>query len=298
MHIFMARNSSEPLDRKIDIVVYTMSKYSVMNGDPDNNGNQRIDPATGQALQSPGSTKCWIRSYGIRMGDEMYIQRDGAPLAGILNEFAGTTGEGSGTGSKKKVLKADKGDVVTLLAKKYKDIRWFGAALTAPVNKQITGPIQVTFGESVDKVEPMELTITRGVVTREADAEKERTMGKLPSMTFGLFRSHIHVNPFCARTVGTTWGDLDDMLHYLIQSFDAFRSTIRSNNHFVKMVIFTHPDENGKEASWKLLDRVQYVRPSSGAPSDALPTSLNDYEFSINDTGLTAKGITVEIIDA
>jgi CRISPR-associated protein Csd2 len=301
-------NPTDIIGRRIDIVLFTFSINSVMNGDPDNQGNQRVDPVTGNAITTPVSTKAWIRSMAKRSGKDLYIDREGPPLAEILNAVAGehstsdsdSDPDSKKVGKKKKASKGEKVDIVATLATKYWDIRLFGGALTAPVNEQITGPVQMTFGTSLDPISATEYSITRGVVTKEEDREKERTMGKLPSVPFAMYRSNIHVNPFCARRVRATYQDLDEMLDYLIGSFDAFRSTIRSNNHFYKMYIFVHPDENGKESSYKLTNRVKTsrVRSPDWDGEEQPPTSLNDYEFEVDEEGLAAKGITLSVIEA
>jgi CRISPR-associated protein Csd2 len=307
-------NPSDIINRRVDIVFFSCSKNSVMNGDPDNEGRQRIDPVTGKALTTPVSIKSWIRSMAKLEGKAVYIDRGGLPLATILNEVSSLVeetapapelaadaepakGKGKGKAKPKKVAKDNKAEIVDVLSSRYIDIRWFGGALTAPVNEQITGPIQFTFGESIDQVSAMDFTITRGCVTKEEDEAKERTMGTMPSMAFALFRQSIHVNPFCARRVKATWNDLDDMLYYLINSYDQFKSTIRSNNNFVKMVVFVHPDENGKEACSKLLQRVVVSPVFSGTrESGSLPTSLDDYDISVKEDGLKEKGFDVQVV--
>jgi len=65
----------------------------------------------------------------------------------------------------------------------YFDIRTFGAVLSTGKNAgQVRGPIQFTFGRSIDPVVALEHSITRMAVATEEEAEKQggdnRTMGR------------------------------------------------------------------------------------------------------------------------
>jgi CRISPR-associated protein Csd2 len=299
-------DSSKVIDRRYDVVFIDYSKLSNGNGDPDNDNMQRVDPATGNGIKTPGCFKSWGRATAQLHGEEVYIARGGLPLSTKMKEACGDlysdTKGAKGKGSKgdkdsDKMSSREVKEAAVKMMAKYIDVRWFGGALTKPINEQVTGPIQVCFGETVEPVEIMNLSITRGAVSKEEDIDKERTMGKIPVISFGLFRTNIHVNPFCAARVGTTYGDLAKFFQYSIESFDLFRSTTRSNNHFHKMIIFRHPDANGKESAASLMRRVKITRKNPNGRELPPPSSADDYNITIETAGLSEKGIEFEVVD-
>ena len=66
---------------------------------------------------------------------------------------------------------------------------------------QVRGPVQLTFGRSIDPVIASEHSITRMAVTTAADAEKQsgdnRTMGRKFTIPYGLYRTPwLHFSTF------------------------------------------------------------------------------------------------------
>ena len=53
---------------------------------------------------------------------------------------------------------------------------------------QVRGPVQFTFGQSFHPITPLEITITRCAVTKEADKAKERTMGNKHIVPYAFMR--------------------------------------------------------------------------------------------------------------
>jgi len=295
------------IDRRHDVVFIDYSKLSNGNGDPDNDNMQRVDPSTGNGIKTPMCFKSWVRATAQLHGREVYIARGGLPLSTKMKEACGDlysdTKGAKGKGAKgdkesdPKMSSRDVKEAAVKMMTKYIDVCWFGGALTNPINEQVTGPIQVCFGETAERVEIMNLSITRGAVSKEEDIDKERTMGKIPVISFGLFRTNIHVNPFCASRLGTTYGDLTDFFDYARESYDLFRSTTRPNNHFHKMIVFRHPDANGKESAASLMRRVKVTRKNQTGKELPPPSSVDDYDITIDTSGLSEKGIEIEIVD-
>lgn len=83
------------------------------------------------------------------------------------------------------------------------DVRTFGAVMsTGPNAGQVRGPVQLTFGKSVDPIMPMDISITRmasadiikdgtaeDYIKQElsTDEDKLRTMGRKQLIPFGLY---------------------------------------------------------------------------------------------------------------
>ena len=86
--------------------------------------------------------------------------------------------------------------------------------MTTEVNAgQVRGPIQFTFGRSIDPIISSEHSITRCAVTTEKEAEKQqgdnRTMGRKFTVPYGLYRMHGFVNANLAAQTGFDSNDED-----------------------------------------------------------------------------------------
>lgn len=102
-----------------------------------------------------------------------------------------------GKNAKKKLEREDREKVRQRMIDKYFDIRMFGAVLSTGINAgQVRGPMQIKFGRSVDRVVPLDHSITRCAITRSEDLlRKETEMARKPNIPFGLYRVHGYYNP-------------------------------------------------------------------------------------------------------
>lgn len=104
----------------------------------------------------------------------------------------------------------------------------FGAVLSTGLNAgQVRGAMQLTFGRSLDPVEPQDLAITRVAVTDAKDREKLQTIGRKTLIPYGLYRSHGFYSPCLADKTGITEADLALFWQALIQMWDLDRSASR-----------------------------------------------------------------------
>jgi len=101
----------------------------------------------------------------------------------------------------KKLEKEDRERVRQKMIDKYYDIRMFGAVLSTGINAgQVRGPMQIKFGRSIDRVVPIDHSITRCAITRSEDLlRKETEMARKPNIAYGLYRVHGYYNPSLAR---------------------------------------------------------------------------------------------------
>lgn len=185
------------------------------------------------------------------------------------------------------------------------DIRTFGAVMTTEVNcGQVRGPIQFAFGQSVEPVVPLDVAVTRMAVTNEADADKERTIGRKHIIPYGLYRVHGFVSARLAGSQGKGTGFSDDDLEVfwtaLEQMFDHDRSAARGEMAAQKLVAFRHESDIGNASAHKLLRRVEVARSVNGTthplgtPGLSPARSFDDYEVRIDRDELPAG---VEIVE-
>ena len=112
------------------------------------------------------------------------------------------------------------------------DIRTFGAVMSTGANAgQVRGPVQMTFGRSIDPVVTLEHSITRMAVATEAEAEQQggdnRTMGRKSTIPYGLYVAHGFVSAHLAAQTGFSEEDLQLLWDALKMMFEHDRSAAR-----------------------------------------------------------------------
>lgn len=178
------------------------------------------------------------------------------------------------------------------LCETYFDVRAFGAVvstegpLSGSFYGQIRGPLQFTFSESLDKVLPLDTTITRcSVANEELAKKKEREFGRKYGIDYGLYRCHIHFSPAFAAKTGFTYYDLDNFLFALVHMFDDDHVAGR-HLRLVGLVDFQHQSALGNAPAHKLFDLVRVNGKTKDADGKRVfissgsefPRSLDDYE--------------------
>ncbi len=166
------------------------------------------------------------------------------------------------------------------LCKNYFDIRTFGAVLSlksAPNCGQVRGPVQLTFGRSVDPIVSQEHSITRMAVATEAEAEKQggdnRTMGRKHTVPYGLYVAHGFVSSFLAKQSGFSEDDLELLWQALGQMFEHDRSAARGQMSTRGLYVFKHESELGNAPAHSLFDRLKVAR----KPEVAIARRFDDY---------------------
>ena len=178
------------------------------------------------------------------------------------------------------------------------DIRTFGAVMalkSAPNCGQVRGPVQMTFGRSIDPVVTLEHSITRCAVATEAEAEKQsgdnRTMGRKNTVPYGVYVAHGFVSAHLANQTGFSEEDLELLWQALTNMFEHDRSAARGMMATQKLVIFKHNSALGNAPAHKLFERVMLTRKDNTKPA----RDFADYALGIDKSGL--KEIGVEIIE-
>lgn len=270
------------------------------NGDPDAGNMPRIDPETGKGIVTDVCIKRKIRNYvqtkyEEKAGYRIYI-KEKAPL----NNSDAEAYTYLGTNEKEiKDLKKKDPDVDTkirnFMTQNFFDIRSFGAVMTTFTKGalncgQVRGPVQLSFGESIDPIVPNEITITRVAITTAKDAENKTTeMGKKYIVPYGLYRMDGYISANLARTVTNfSDDDLELLWESIINMFENDHSAARGKMATQKLIIFKHSNELGNAPSHKLFELVKISKKNTCET----PRSFSDYDVSIDDTHLPA-GVTL-----
>jgi CRISPR-associated protein Csd2 len=184
------------------------------------------------------------------------------------------------------------------MCKNFYDIRTFGAVLSVGDNcGQVRGPVQINFSRSIDPIVQQEVTITRLTVTREEEADKERTMGRKHIVPYGLYRAEGYVSAKLANdeTKGTGFSEEDLQLFWdaLVNLFEHDHSAARGKMAVRKLFVFKHDSDLGSAPSHKLFDLIQ-VEKNDGV---VVPRKFGDYRVKSPKPGRVEGFAGVELIE-
>lgn len=285
-----------PLKNRYEFVLLYDVENGNPNGDPDAGNMPRIDPETGYGIVTDVCLKRKIRNYvemvkGDSPGYRIYV-KEGVPL----NQNHVEAYKAINLPTEDKNVKPKVDDVQKARAwmcANFYDVRTFGAVMSTGLNcGQVRGPIQLNFSRSIDPIAQQEVTITRLTVTREEEAEKERTMGRKHIVPYGLYRAEGYISAKLAndpnKGTGFSEEDLDLFWEALVNMFEHDRSAARGKMAVRKLVIFKHDSELGNAPAHQLFDLVQVSRKPEANP----PRSYHDYVFSIDKERLPT-GVTL-----
>lgn len=285
---------TEPIQNRFDFVLFFDVKNGNPNGDPDAGNMPRIDSETGHGIVSDVCLKRKVRNYVDlvkgqdvdgpdvaegELGYKIYVQ-EGAVL-NERNKKAYVHYDMKPSEKKLPKGEQDRLKVTKFMCDNFFDIRSFGAVMTTGVNcGQVRGPIQMCFAESVDPVMPMEMSITRMAVTKEEDAEKERTMGRKQYIPYGLYRVEGFVSASLAEKTGFSQEDLDLFFSALMNMFENDRSAARGLMSSRKLFVFKHESKLGNAPAHRLFEAVKVNRL---IPDAQEARSFSDYAIEVGD---------------
>jgi CRISPR-associated protein Csd2 len=260
------------------------------NGDPDAGNMPRIDPETGYGIVTDVCLKRKIRNYvemvkGDAAGYRIYI-KEGIPLNANHKEAY----KAVNLPTDDKNFKAKTDDVQRARAwmcANFFDVRTFGAVMSTGLNcGQVRGPIQFNFSRSIDPIVQQEVTVTRLTVTREEDAESERTMGRKHIVPYGLYRVEGYISAKLANdeTKGTGFSEEDLKLFWeaLVNMFEHDRSAARGKMAARRLIVFKHESDLGNAPAHKLFELVKVGKKPEANP----PRSFGDYEVTVDKAGV------------
>lgn len=295
--------ANTPIQNRYDFMfVYDVSNGNP-NGDPDCDGMPRVDPATGRGYVTDKCIKRKIRNRILEAKDEetgyrIYV-KEGIPLS--RNERMAYNDLGYDE-KKLKELHKDEPELDRIvkdwMCSNFWDIRTFGAVLTTHVKNglncgQVSGPVQISYSESVDVVQPTEVTLSRVTVTKEEDISKKKSdLGRQYILPYGLFVGKGYISASRAKNTGFSEDDLELLWDAIENMFEDDRSATRGEMTLRKLIIFRHQSALGNAQAGKLFDRVKVTRkPNDGS---APARCFDDYEVTIDLDNLP-NGVTCEV---
>ncbi len=299
------------LEKRYDFVLLFDVKDGNPNGDPDAGNLPRLDAETGHGLVTDVCLKRKVRNYVSITRDQ--TERDPQPgekrfeiyvrEKAVLNQQnqraysalkldveavdASESDDSDKKGGKGKKRKGSGDDVVKArdwMCQNFYDVRAFGAVMGIKVNcGQVRGPVQMTFGRSIDPIVALEHSITRMAVATEAEAEKQsgdnRTMGRKFTIPYGLYVSHGFVSAPLAAQTGFSEDDLNLFWEALANMFEHDRSAARGEMATRGLYVFEHESRLGNAPAHELF---RHIKPKLNEGVTA-PRSFDDYTVTVDE---------------
>ncbi|MEC4747656.1 type I-C CRISPR-associated protein Cas7/Csd2 [Methylomicrobium sp. Wu6] len=288
------------------------------NGDPDAGNAPRIDPEDMYGLVSDVALKRRIRNYvqiakNNERPDAIFIEHAtnlNRPIAESHLQANGEIPE-KGKASKDKVRLAR-----DWMCKNFYDVRTFGAVMSTGANAgQVRGAVQFSFARSLDKVLPLDISVTRMAVTEDVKAAKSlddfqkwereqpedqlRTMGRKNLIPYGLYAAKGFISANLAQDTGFSETDLELLWEALLNMYDHDRSASKGMMSCRGLYIFKHVgtdtdlEQRKKQAmlgcapAHKLLDLGSIVAINKREGVDT-PRKFADYEVTVHKDRLPA----------
>ncbi|MCI6436569.1 type I-C CRISPR-associated protein Cas7/Csd2 [Fibrobacter sp.] len=271
------------LKKRYDFVLLFDVKDGNPNGDPDAGNLPRLDAETGNGLVTDVCLKRKVRNF-VQLakqgeaGYDIFVKEKA-----ILNNAIDEAHDSEVVKAQKK--DADKTDAARqFMCAKYFDIRTFGAVMSTGKNAgQVRGPVQMTFGRSIDPIVSSEHSITRMAVATEAEAEKQkgdnRTMGRKFTVPYGLYVSHGFISAHLAAQTGFTTDDLNVFWEALEKMFWEDHSAARGEMNVRGLYVFEHDSALGRAPAHELFEKIKVERKDSSIPA----RSFNNYNVTIDE---------------
>ncbi len=227
------------------------------NGDPDMGNTPRIDPQDMHGYITDVAFKRRLRNYiqvayNGNSGMNIIMQN-----ATNLNRFIAEAHENIAVSEnvkqKDKVYAARQWS-----CKNYYDVRTFGAVLsTGPNAGQVRGPVQFTFARSIDPILPIDITITRMLVTQdlkagatsedykkfedERDESVLRTMGRKQFIPYGLYEARGFISANLSEETGFNEFDLKVLFESILNMYEHDRSASKGQMSVLSpLILFKH----------------------------------------------------------
>lgn len=297
----------EPIQNRYDFVFFCDVKNGNPNGDPDAGNLPRIDPDTSQGIISDVCIKRKIRNYVDlikgeaiddpdvnegELGYKIYVQE-----SAVLNERNRKAYVHYNLIPQAKKLPKkveDQIKVTKFMCDNFYDIRAFGAVMTTGVNcGQVRGPVQLCFGESIDPVVPLEMSITRMAATEAKEDKDNKTMGRKQYVPYGLYRIEGFVSASLAEKNGFCQADLDLLWEALMNMFENDRSAARGLMTSRELIVFKHESKFGNAPAHRLFDLVHVDKVDS---KNQVAREFGDYTITI-DEGKLPQGVEIRTYD-
>lgn len=300
------------IKNRYEFMYYVACTNANPNGDPDMGNTPRIDPQTMQGFITDVATKRRIRNYIQTAFEDQTGMNIIVQQSTNLNRHIAQAKRAAGVEDCAKAK-----DAVYAGRKKacemFYDVRAFGAVMsTGPNAGQVRGPVQITFGKSLDPVLPLDISITRMAVAdpikdgkvedylekeRETDEDKLRTMGRKQLIPFGLYEVRGFVSANLAAETGFDEADLKALFEAVLNMYEHDHSASKGEMSVVSpVIVFKHvgTDSNDEQRSrqaklgcapaHKLFELVKVCK-KAGVQS---PRSYRDYDAKVDISSVPA----------
>lgn len=230
------------------------------NGDPDMGNAPRIDPEDLHGFITDVSVKRRIRNYiqtafAGQSGMGIIVQ-----MSTNINRLIAEARESAGITSEAK-SRADIYSARKAACERYFDVRAFGGVLsTGPNAGQVRGPVQLTFGRSVDPIYPQDISITRMAAADElkndkqaktaenyrlqeeqTPADKLRTMGRKQFIAYGLYEVRGFISANLAAETGFDEADRKALFEAILNMYEHDRSASKGLMSVISpLIVFRH----------------------------------------------------------
>ncbi len=314
---------SNPITNRYEFLCLFDCENGNPNGDPDAGNAPRIDPEDMFGLVSDVAVKRRIRNYvqiarGNKAPNAIFIEHATNLNRSIVkaHEETGNPKPTEKGASKDKVEKAR-----DWMCRQFYDVRTFGAVMsTGPNAGQVRGPVQVAFSRSYDPVLPMDVSITRMAVAKEAPGAKSstdyvkwegeqkedelRTMGRKSIIPYGLYGCRGFISAHLAEKTRFCEDDLELLWEAMQNMYEHDRSASKGLMTVQKLFAFKHvgtDSDNGQRArqailgcaaAHKLFDLVD-VKKNDSVES---PRSFADYTVTVDRDNMPAGVELIEIL--
>jgi CRISPR-associated protein Csd2 len=289
------------IENRYDFVYLFDCQDGNPNGDPDSDNKPRIDPQTHHGLVTDVCLKRKIRDYvlctksitgAVEKGYDIFV------LGGMSLEqrqklaYDNLNGEIEWKGDK-----TPKGDIEKAsqwMCGNFFDVRTFGAVMSTKEYNcgQVRGPVQITFARSVDKILPLDHTITRVAYTKEEKREASSgstELGGKYTIPYGLYLAHGYINPVFAVKTGFSGDDLALLWKALSNLFELDRSAARGTMASRGLYIFKHESKLGNAQAQRLFESIKVEK----KPEVESPRAFTDYIVVPPDPSSLPEGITL-----
>lgn len=303
----------EPIQNRYEFLFLFDCENGNPNGDPDSGNAPRVDPETLKGLVSDVALKRRIRNYVQLARDNEMPNAIFVEHASNLNRrIAQAHEETGGLPEKKKATRGKVREAKEWLCDNFYDVRTFGAVMSTGSNAgQVRGPVQIAFAQSVDRVLPLDVSITRMAVAEEKKGlvtsadyleweekqpeDKLRTMGRKALIPYGLFKGKGFISAHLAQETHFSEEDLELLWEALLNMYEHDRSSSKGMMATRKLFVFKHvgTDSDSKQRkrqamlgcapAHRLFELVE-VKKKEGL--EGPPRGIGDYEITVNEDEL------------
>lgn len=293
------------------------------NGDPDAGNLPRIDPENGNGLVtdvclkrkvrdfvmlSKGQTSqydIWVKSKSLTLNEQ--IERAYEEDDDVKKAVAAWKAWKKDKKKNPKPTRHYEDVARDWMCYHFFDIRTFGAVMSTSDKSdandekdsstlkktagQVRGPVQMTFGRSIDPVVALEHSITV-CAARKADKPVESQIGiqgRKNTIPYGVYVAHGFISAHLAAQTGFSQEDLSLFWDALLNMFEHDRSAARGLMSTCKLIVFEHDSALGNAPAHTLFDRVKIERNNETKP----PRKFSDYNVLLDRENLP-PGITIK----